>query len=56
MPVTIVLILACIGGANATYAAVHNTATIVRAAKALHHHTTKPLYVHVLKPIGQAAE
>ena len=54
MPTVVVLILACIGGANATVVAVKNSALIVHALKAVHHHTTLPLYHHVLKPVGKA--
>jgi hypothetical protein len=54
MPVTLVLVLAIIGGANSAYVAARNTATIVKAMKAVHHYTTKPLYQHVLKPTGKA--
>jgi hypothetical protein len=54
MPATVVLALAIIGGVNASFVAVKNGATVVTTIKAIHHHTTKPLYTHVLKPVGKA--
>ena len=54
MPTVVILVLSVIGGANATYLAVHNTRTIISAAKSVQRHTTKPLYVHALKPAAKA--
>lgn len=51
MPLTIVLLLSIIGGLNTTYAGVHNSVSVVRA---IHHHTTKPVFTHVLRPAGNA--
>ena len=31
-----------------------NVHAVVHALKAVHHHTTLPLYHHVLKPVGKA--
>lgn len=48
---TIVLVLAIVG-ATATTAVKVDSAIL--AIKAAHHHTTLPLYHHVLKPVGNA--
>jgi hypothetical protein len=29
-----------------------DVATVVKVAKAVHHHSTAPLYHHVLRPVG----
>lgn len=49
--ITITLLLAVIAGLNTTYTGVQNTKHIVMA---IHHHTTRPMYRHVLKPVGIA--
>ena len=33
-----------------------DVAVVVKTAKAIHHHTTAPLYHHVILPIGQTAK
>jgi hypothetical protein len=54
MPIALTLVLAIIGGLNASYIAAKNTVGVVKVIKAAHHHTTKPVYTHVLKPVGKA--
>jgi hypothetical protein len=41
---------------SASVEAGKNVNAIVHGIKAVHHHTTRPLYRHVLKPIGKAVE
>jgi hypothetical protein len=41
---------------TASVTATQNTVVLVRTFKALHHHSTKPLYKHVLKPVAKAVK
>lgn len=41
---------------NASIEAGQNIGTVVRVIKATHHHSTRPLYRHILKPVGKAVK
>lgn len=41
---------------NLAFETGQNVRTVVVTAKAVHHHSTRPMYRHVLKPIGHAVK
>jgi hypothetical protein len=53
MPTAVLLVLACIGAWNTTFTGGKNVVTMV---KTIHHHTTRPVYRHVIKPTAKAVK
>lgn len=47
---TAVLVITLVTGG---FTIAQNISQTVRAIRAVHHHTTRPLYRHVFKPIGK---
>ncbi len=50
MPPVVILVVSMLAASNTIYASGHNLTSVI---KALHHHTTKPVYSHVIKPVAK---
>lgn len=54
MPAAVVLAVSIMAATNTLYITGHNFLSVVHGIQAIHRHTTKPVYQHVLKPVAKA--